>query len=408
MRRLLALFALSLAACMQPAGRSPEPHASTGALELIQEVEVHRLGGLAEPMLVESPNGAIFVSGYNGQLPVLWKSTDLGATWRSIDVGTSANGAVGNSDVSLSTAPDGTIYFAVMTYNPTAQEGVQIAVGVSRDLGASWHWETVSRARYDDRPWVAVAPNGTAHLIWNDGTGVLHATSRDRGITWTPPVHIHDRGGSSHMVIGPSGQIAVRIAPGARSGFVCDSTTELVALSSDDGATWRKVTAPGTGRTPGCFSDREIPRWVDPLAFDRTGTLYALWTDSSGVVLGRAGRDLSRWTTWRLERRTTSEPIAFYPYLAARGNGELAATWMLMTPDTLHWRAANIVVRGDGSAPDVRLSAPVALEAFRAGRASTGGEYLATAFLRDGSIGVVTPLQNPANRRGGFVWRRFR
>ena len=410
MRHITPLIAIAIAGCAGGGGRPGVPDIGASALELIQHVEVS--DSIArEPMLVEHPSGAIFVTGYNGRIPRLWKSTDLGATWRSVDLGTAADGAVGNSDVSLATAPDGSIYLAVMTYDPKVNEGVQVAVGVSRDVGATWHWKTVSHARYDDRPWIAVAPNGAAHLIWNDGTGVLHTVSRDRGTTWTAPAHIHDRGGSSHMVIGPSGQIAVRIIPGARSGFVCDTTTDLVALSTDDGATWRKIKAPGVkARTPGCFDDKEIPRWVDPLAFDRRGNLYTLWTDSTGVALGRASGDLSGWSTWRLTKRSAGEPVAFFPYVAARNDGDLAATWMVMTSDTLHWRAAKIVDRADnGASPAVRLSMAFPLEAFRGnGKADSGGEYLATAFLRDGSIAVVTPLQNIAKHRMGFVWRRFR
>jgi hypothetical protein len=359
-------------------------------------------------MLVEHPSGAIFVSGYGSGTPRLWKSTNLGSTWRAVDVGTEATGAIGNSDVSLATAPDGTIYFAVMTYDRKTNEGVQVAVGVSRDVGASWKWQTVTRARYDDRPWIVVAPNGTAHLIWNDGTGVLHASSRDHGATWTAPAHIHDHGGSSHMAIGPNGQIAVRIIPGARSGFVCDSTTDLVALSTDDGASWRKVKAPAAGRPMGCLGGKDIERWVDPLAFDRAGDLYTLWTDSSGVALGRINRDGNTWTTWRVMSHAAGEPFAFFPYLAARGNGELAATWVIKATDTLHWRAASIVVPRDGGALSARVSTPFVLEAFRGKNPDAGGEYLATAFLRDGSIAVVTPIQNGAKQRLGFAWRRFR
>ena len=50
----------------------------------------------------------------------------------------------------------------------------------------------------------------------------------------------------------------------------------------------------------------------------------------------------------------------------------------------------------------------ITLEAFRGKNPDAGGEYLATAFLRDGSIAVVTPIQNPAKQRLGFTWRRFR
>jgi len=111
--------------------------------------------------------------------------------------------------------------------------------------------------------------------------------------------------------------------PGARSGFVCDSTTDLVALSADDGASWRKVKAPTAGRTPGCLGGKDVDRWVDPVAFDRAGQLYALWTDSRQ----EPGRG------WRISRHR---------------------------------------------------------------------------FLRDGSIAVVTPIQNPAKQRLGFTWRRVR
>jgi hypothetical protein len=34
----------------------------------------------------------------------------------------------------------------------------------------------------------------------------------------------------------------------------------------------------------------------------------------------------------------------------------------------------------------------------------TAGEYLAIAALRDGTIGVVTPIQNEAANRLGFTW----
>jgi hypothetical protein len=39
--------------------------------------------------------------------------------------------------------------------------------------------------------------------------------------------------------------------------------------------------------------------------------------------------------------------------------------------------------------------------------ADTGGEYIATAFLRDGSVAVVTPIQHASAHRLGFTWWRF-
>ena len=49
-----------------------------------------------EPMIVEHPDGTLFVSGYGSGAPVLWKSGDSGATWSRVKVGTNADGAAGN------------------------------------------------------------------------------------------------------------------------------------------------------------------------------------------------------------------------------------------------------------------------------------------------------------------------
>jgi hypothetical protein len=44
----------------------------------------------------------------------------------------------------------------------------------------------------------------------------------------------------------------------------------------------------------------------------------------------------------------------------------------------------------------------------RADARERGGEYLAIVALRDGSIGVVSPIQNRATERMGFTWWRYK
>ena len=395
---------IPLAACMR-SGVFLSPRG--GGLELVQQSTV--LDTLArEPMLVQHPNGTVFVTGYNRIRPRLWKSADLGATWVEVNVGLPRDGAIGNSDVDLAVAPDGTMYIVQLTFDLAAREGVQLALAVSRDAGATWRWSTVSRRRYVDRPWIDVTPNGTVHLIWNDGTGVFHMSSRDRGATWTTPQHVYDRGGSSHLAVGPGGALAIHIIPGARAGLVCDEGTDLIAISTDDGANWRKFPAAGAARPSGCLNrPLETHRWVDPLVFDRGGALYSLWTDSTGVWLSRTSVAKGEWTTWLISQRRSGSPTPYFPYLATASGGAFAATWVLAARDTLHWQVAHIAMNGKSGSPTVVIAAPRALESWRGNGPDAGGEYLATAFLNDRSIAVVTPIQNAAMSRFGLAWQRF-
>ena len=356
-----------------------------------------------EPMLAQHPQGALFAAGYWEPRPTLWKSGDRGATWQRVDVGPDAEG---NSDVDLAVAADGTLYFITMTYDPKANEGQQISMGVSRDAGTTWRWTTLSKNRFDDRPWIEVAPDGTAHAIWNDGSGVAHTVSRDRGATWSPVRRIHDRGGSSHLVIGPAGEVAVRITPLSASGNKYDEGVDLIAVSADAGATWQKHPAPGARDWSPDFMSDATPRWVEPLAWDARG-LHYLWTDKKGV---RLAHSTDRGATWTTRTVADTAAPAFFPYLAARGNGPLAATWFTASTDEMHdlqWYAAQI----DGDR--VVLSAPQTLESRRP-REPNGplfndpaGEYLPIAFLRDGTLAVVTPIQNVQEGRAGFTWWRF-
>jgi hypothetical protein len=365
-------------------------------------------------MIVEHPDGSLFVAGYGEPTPTLWKSRDRGGTWTRVDVGTDASGAIGNSDVDLAVAPDGTLYFVAMLYDREALVGRSINVGVSRDAGATWSWTQVSHTRFDDRPWIAVAPDGTVHVIWNDGSGVCHAVSRDRGATWTEEARIHEHGGSSHLAIGPHGEVAVRVTPLSASGNRYDEGIDLIAVSTDGGATWRTHAAPGrrewramrdTTVRPPQWVDLPQPRWVEPLAWDAQGVLYSFWANGDGLWLARSADQGATWMTWRVAER---QEVQYYPYLIARGRGELAATWFSGEGDSLWAHAAVFTVSDGAAAPRMISSRPFRIDAW--GRAQpgtpsvrdTGGEYLAMSFLSDGALAIVSPIQNGATNRFGF------
>lgn len=366
-----------------------------------------------EPMIAQLRDGTLFVTGYGEPRPMLWRSRDAGVTWSRVDVGGAADGAVGNSDVDLAVAPDGTLYFVAMSYDRKVYEGTGIAIGASRDGGVTWNWTALSNTRFDDRPWVEVAPDGTAHVVWNDGAGVSHAVSKDRGVTWRELSRVYTKGGSSHFVIGPNGELAVRLTPSSASANRFDEGVDLIALSLDGGSTWSTTTAPGTRDWSADFEAKGVtPRWVEPLAWDSAGRLYSLWTTKRGVHLARSADRGATWADWLV---VSSDVQLFFPYLVATGGGELAATWFSQSDDDgsdLRWHFATM--SEDGAAPRVKLGAARELESRRPREGKgdalsndTGGEYLAMAALRNGRVAVVTPIQNSPKKRNGFTYWEF-
>ena len=190
-------------------------------LQLIDSVAVMADYNTREPMLVQHPNGDLYVTGYANptKTPQLYKSNDNGQSWKPVDVGSFEAGADGNSDMDLVVDAQGTLYLMAMRFTTVPEDetnfdwssmkGEHIAMGVSKDEGATWTWQYLSKNNYDDRPWVTIASDGSAHAIWNDGKGVHYRVSRDQGTSWEERPDISPKGGSSHLVSGPKGLLAV-------------------------------------------------------------------------------------------------------------------------------------------------------------------------------------------------------
>ncbi|MEM6701347.1 MAG: sialidase family protein [Acidobacteriota bacterium] len=370
-------------------------------------------GLVREPMIVRHPAGRLFVSGYGSQVtgtnpessPLLWSSDDDGATWKPVDVGDSSVGAAGNSDVDLHVGPEGTLYFASMGFDRAERAGTHIAIGASADGGESWAWNRISETKFDDRPWVRATPSGTAHAIWNDGEGVRHAVSSDRGQSWEERDAIYERGGSSHFAVGPSGELAVRIAPISASGNVFDEGLELLAVSADDGTTWTTHAVPGDRQWDPTFSDPNVvPRWVEPIAWTDDGRLHALWSEGAVVQFATSSDRGESWSTGEL---TPVEGIAFFPYMIADGNA-LVATWFEQDGEELYTRLARI---DGGEASEATLSERFQPDSFLEAPDPTvrnsAGEYVPPLVLPNGRHLVVTPIQDKANERWGFTTWSF-
>jgi hypothetical protein len=391
-------------AAAPPSGGVPAPS------RLILAEPVDHLDTTArEPMLLEHPSGTLFVAGYQRENPVveqspaLWRSDDAGSSWRRVDVGAVADGAVGNSDVDLAVAPDGTLYALTMGFDRTRGEGTHVAVGVSDDVGVTWAWTFLTQAPRVDRPWIVITSDNVAHVIWNDGEGVSYTRAAGGAGGWSEPRKIAPRGGSSHLAAGPDDELAVRVTPLSASGAERDEDADWILVSTDGGDTWIERAPPGRREFSGLGMEEEVPRWVEPVAWDAGGALYYLWSEGRELWLGRSTDRGGSWDSWVVAR---GEERMFYPYLVARGSGELAATWFSGAGEGLAAHVALIEVAAGGE-PRVLRGSPFQPQSWAPGDPPVrdpAGEYLPVTFLASGGMAVAAPIQDPAGQRFGFSY----
>lgn len=419
---MLALLALSITPLLQA---NPELAEQAERLELISQTRHVAAVPAREPMVVRHPQGALFLTGYwryqdpDSELQ-LWRSDDEGKYWEAVDLGKRSSGGRGNSDVDLAVGPDGTLYFVAMGFDREALQGTHLTVGVSRDTGRSWHWTILSEDRGTDRPWVGVTPDGEAHVVWNDGRGVRHSVSKDKGISWTERPRISDAGGSSHFVIGSSGELAVRITPYSAAMQRYDAGVDRIAISRDGGLSWKTIAAPGERVWTTEDSETLLPRWVEPLAWDTSGRLYSLWSEGERVVLARSSDGGSHWEDWVIAK---AEKRAHYPYLIARGDGEIAAAWFSGAEGELSVELAyGRFVDGEACAYAVARADSFVQPAFAGPEDAIGfvsaGEYLPLLFLSDDELAIVAVMQDAVSTGEftevlgsgpqGFLWKVYK
>jgi hypothetical protein len=396
-----------------PQGEPVTGVATRGTPLVLVDSSAHLGNPAREPMVVVHPSGTLFASGYGGEargyrgddpeVPRIVKSLDLGKHWTPVDVGGRRDGAIGGvSDLDMAVAPDGTLYHAALLFDPEAWAGVRVGMGMSRDGGTSWHWTKIDSTRFDDRPWVEVARDGTAHVVWSTDHGVFHSKSSDRGITWSQPSVVNPVGGSSHFSVGPAGTLAVRIGPRSAGDTLLHSDADQIAVSRDGGMTWQKHAPPARFDWDG---EDALPGWVEPIAWDSSGALYAFWSRGYELQLARSTDDGATWRQWTVVQ---GEVQGFYPVLVTRGDKVFAATWMSRSGEgMLLGHLAVVDARGED--PQVSFAPPflIDVEARAEGTFDTGGEYLPAVFLPDGSIGVAFPIQNYSASQFGFGWRRY-
>jgi hypothetical protein len=191
-----------------------------------------------------------------------------------------------------------------------------------------------------------------------------------------------------------------------------------VAVSLDGGDSWSKVAPPGSrewrGPEAGAFEraveePERIVRWVEPIAWDSAGALYYLWSEGREILLGRS---VDYGVTWETMLVTQSEDLLFYPYLAANGAGELAATWHSGYGPGLGVHVAYIRLSPDSGSLEKLAVEELPFESLgpwgpdRQPTAAILGEYKPVIFLRDGGLAVITPIFEGFENRWGFRYHR--
>lgn len=406
MNRTILIFQLLALHAFISLGQQPS--------QLVIKNKVDHLETLArEPMVAQHPNGDLYVTGYrnNGDIPQLWKSTNMGASWELVDVGTFEDGAQGNSDVDLIIDDEGNIYLLSMTYTKFPEnlegfdfstvKGSQVTLGISRDEGETWKWQFISQRDYDDRPWITESSNGNLHIIWNDGKGVHYSTSTDQGETWQLQTDVYPKGGSSFLTAGNSGRLAVRVAPLSASGVKIDEDVDLARISLDQGQNWSDVAVPGERTWEQDLSG--VPRWVEPMVWDENNRLLLLWSEGTELKLGISSDNGKNWQEHLVMSHVDT---LYFPYMVSN-NDQLLCTWVSGFRNEIKHHAAVLQIKSDGIQAAFLESQQLNIRSrfsVEENTLDTGGEYFPIIRLSNGNYGMVTTIQNRKGNQLGFTW----
>jgi photosystem II stability/assembly factor-like uncharacterized protein len=359
----LFTFADGVTQCYNPQNEQNIVVNPTNRLNVVTTANDYRLGGVC----------------------VAYVSEDGGATWLDYIIGgwsgvTFAKGQFIKTgcggDPVLAFAPDGTLYYAGVTFNidkfPRQMSGV--AVSKSPDGGKSWTAPVMVAYNaagnfFADKPWISVSNDGTLNLTWTKfyqgpkGLGyvrspIVMSQSKNGGKSWSSvkevsdPSHPYDQGSQSAMA--PDGTLYVTYEGGDPvSGYATDAM--MVASSTDGGATFTNhnvarifddldcypIQEPG-GQDRQTLTNEQFRLFLAPmLAIDPTnGRIVLTWTDNEGVgSCGNGGTTFTGTTSnqvkvltstngssWTLHRITNSAPDKFFSSVGAN-DGQIAVAY---------------------------------------------------------------------------------
>ena len=332
----LLLALLPLAGAARSASPScPKPKPPQLSFDKPRFIDKNRAGG--EPVSIVAQDGSIIVSAHAGTTHVYkdpeaaggagdfagsyynqtlnWRSTDGGKTWDYVGVagqplGPHSPTSTGFSDPDLTMDAGGRIYNVEIDL-------ANVAVFSSPDDGQSWPLANPV-AGSGDRPWVTGAEKDEVFLYINLPRQLWRST--DGGVTFLP-VEQKTQGGipvRSKMLVDP-------LNP--KDGLIGPTETGGVAISDDDGQTWRSYNEVGLG---------DSTQFFGAIAADRAGWIYSAaaggYSGSNDiepdgeVTFNYFNRETRRWAAKPIDI-PVPEGDALWPWIVAGDDGRVAVTW---------------------------------------------------------------------------------
>ncbi|MDT7536748.1 MAG: hypothetical protein QOI82_333 [Actinomycetota bacterium] len=301
-------------------------------------IDKNRAGG--EPVSVVAKDGSISVSSHAGTTHIYkdpsalggasdflvgysnetlnWRSTDGGKTWTYVGLPLVNGGPHSASSTGFSD-PDYAIDAAGRIYN-TEIDLANVSVFSSGDDG-----QTYSRGNPEvtsgDRPWLTGGHENEVYLYVNTGQQIWHST--DGGITWALQSQGNSKGPDAKMYIDPANP---------KTGLIGPHNPQGVAISADQGKTWKAYDGASLGDTVDFFG---------AVAVDKAGNVYRA---AAGGYNGASDKKtegsvtfnyFSRKTnTWAPDAVTipTSAGDKLWPWVVAGDDGRVAVTWLQNKP----------------------------------------------------------------------------
>ncbi|MDX1611261.1 MAG: sialidase family protein [Candidatus Thermoplasmatota archaeon] len=364
----LLLFSVALTGCIgsedDPLEAQQVPDPVEALLSFAEDQALPMDIGAAEPNLAIHPDGTLFITAPVGAAEKpnalegaawLWRSTDGGQTWETLrdphirDEATVPEaapfpGVFCSCDADVVTSPDGWTYYSDWWIAGFLGPGNYL-VEASPDAGETWQPMpvTIPHIRSVDRQWLIAGEDGFVGLFYSyfgtvpvsgigpdtpvNGRAIQAVFSHDHGQTWSLPVDVVAAGPNeafqiAHPRILPDGTLIMPYGyVDVQEDFFTDLSEVRVAISQDQGETWEQVSV---ADVPEGFENL----WAVQGAVDDAGNAYIAWAARTGETMTLfVSESQDQAATWSDAETIRGQGLNFLPWVAARGDGQVAVGW---------------------------------------------------------------------------------